>query len=95
MQLTNAMQLMEDVQGKLGRIPGKAGKELKSKLDKVLKKNPGFDHIKAIAGVLSGTATTFPEGMGPREVAMFKYFLLPAWTWRDPSACTRSSQKTA
>ncbi len=73
MQLTNAMHLMEETRGKLDSIPGKTGEELSSKLDSVLKKTLGFDHIRTIAGVLSGAATTFPEGMGPGDVAMFKY----------------------
>ena len=73
MELTNAMQLMEDALDKLSRIPGNYGEELKTKLDNVLKKNPGFDHIKSISKVLSGTSTTFPEGMSPTDVAMFKY----------------------
>ena len=73
MELTNAMKLMEDAWSKLAKIPGKVGEELKSKLTTVLKNNPGFDHIKTIAGLLSGTATTFPEGMGPGDVAMFRY----------------------
>ena len=47
--------------------------ELKIKLDNVLKKNPGFERIKTIAGVISGTTSTLPEGMGPGDVAMFKY----------------------
>ncbi len=72
MQLTIAMQLMEETRGKLARINGKTGEELKSKLDNVLKKNPGFDHIKTITGVLSGAATNFPEGIGHADVAMFK-----------------------
>ena len=73
MQLTTAVDLMEEVQGKLANIPGEVGQVLKTKLDKVLEKNPGFGHIKAIAGVLSGTASTIPEGMGPADVAMYKF----------------------
>ena len=73
MELTNAMQLMEDALDKLFRIPGNYGEELNTTLDNVLKKNPGFDHIKSISKVLSGTSTTFPEGMSPTDVAMFKY----------------------
>ena len=65
------MELMEDALDKLSRIPGYYGEELKTKLDNVLKKNPGFDHIKSISKVLSGTSTTLPEG--PTDVAMFKY----------------------
>ena len=47
--------------------------ELKIKLDNVLKKNPGFERIKTITGVISGTTSTLPEGMGPGDVAMFMY----------------------
>ena len=57
----------------MSRIPGNYGEELKTKLDNVLKKNPGFGHIKSILKVLSGASTTFPEGMNPADVAMFKY----------------------
>ena len=39
--------------------------ELKIKLDNVLKKNPGFERIKTIAGVISGTTSTLPEGIRP------------------------------
>ena len=49
MELTNAMQLMEDALDKLSRIPENYGEELKTKLDNVLKKNHGFDHIKSIS----------------------------------------------
>ena len=73
MELTNAMQLMEDALDKLSRIPANYGEELKTKLDNVLKKNSGFDHIKSLSKVLFGTSTTFSEGMSPADVAMFKY----------------------
>ena len=73
MQLTQAVELMEKVRNKLGEIPGRNGEELKTKLDSVLQRNPGYDRIKTISSVLSGTASTIPEGMGPGDVAMFKY----------------------
>ncbi len=39
----------------------------------MLKKTPRFDHIKTMIGVLSGAATDFSKGMGPGDVAVFKY----------------------
>ncbi len=73
MQVTNAVQLMEDARSKLDSVPGEAGKKLKTKMDSILEKNPGFCHIKHISGVLTGTTSTVPDGMAPRDVALFKY----------------------
>ena len=49
----------------------KQGIELTNAMQKI----PGFDRIKSISKVLSGSSTTFPEGMSPVDVAMFKYCL--------------------
>lgn len=73
MQQTDAVQLMEEARNKMSNIPGETGEKLRVKLDKVLEKNPGYDFFKMIAGVLQGTSNTFPEGMGPGDLAMLKY----------------------
>ena len=56
MQLTDALQLMEDTKSKIAGIPGQGGKELKDKLDNVLKKNSGYNCNQMIAGVLMSVA---------------------------------------
>ncbi len=73
LQLTDAVGLMEKARSKLTEVPGNIGEELKAKLDSVLQKNPGYDRVKTITGVLNGTSNVFPEGMGPGDIAMFKF----------------------
>ena len=58
---------------KIQKIPGKIGKDVQTKLKKVLDKNIGQKQLREIASIIDGEEGELPQGWSASDAASLKY----------------------
>jgi hypothetical protein len=58
--------------GKLSVVKGEAGESVSTKLQVVLKRNPGFSTFTCVCQVLNGDDVDPPEDIAPEKIPLFK-----------------------
>ena len=73
--LIKAFALMDKAQSNIDDTPGEKGDRLKMKFATVMQKNPGVNTLRTVAKLIQGEGdpSSLPEGIGPGEVALFKF----------------------
>ena len=74
--LTEALTILKDAENKVNMIPGPKGAIIKTKLEAILRKNPGLLHIvKEVRECLTGTSTSMglPSGLSLSDIANLKF----------------------
>ena len=71
--VVDSVGIFENLMQNLKRTPGPIGTRIRRKCDAVIKRNPDYLRVKAIANVLSGHSTTPVIGFEPSALATFKF----------------------
>lgn len=72
MPLIDSFKILEEVTEHLKLVPGAIGSKINAKLESVLRRNPGYNTMKKICGVLRGEDEKVNE-MNPADIASMKY----------------------
>jgi len=74
--LSHAIDEVQSINLKLGQVPGPIGKNVKEKMNDVLKKNIGYQNLVRISNILNGEETSMdelPENLNINDLVYFKY----------------------
>ena len=71
--ISETFKILDDANEKIQKIPGKIGKDVQTKLKKVLDKNIGQKQLREIASIIDGEEGELPQGWSASDAASLKY----------------------
>jgi hypothetical protein len=72
-RLKSQRLLMKIASNKLSVVKGEAGENVSTKLQAMLKRNPGFSAFTSVCQVLNGDAVDSPEDITPEKIHLLNY----------------------
>jgi hypothetical protein len=67
------MDIMKNTSEKLSVVKGEAGESVSTKLQAVLRRNPGFSTFTSVCQVFNGDNVDPPEDIAPEKILLLKY----------------------
>jgi hypothetical protein len=71
--LQGSMDIMKNASEKLSAVKGEAGESVSTKLQAVLKRNPGFSAFTSVCQVHNGDNVDPPKDIAPEKISFLKY----------------------